>query len=290
VTHRLAAVLALLALAFPAIANAAADPLEGLWRYQTVATPALHGQLRLTRRADIWRATLSGATARARAEGRQARLVFRDGGELRVYAAGGRVSAYWLQPAQSPGAGRPAGARQASATPVSLRSTGRSAWLGEVRPLASSFTLWLKVFRGEDGGLVAAFRNPEMNSIGGRAQFLVTREGETVRFAARPQSGRPSPSMSARLADGRLSIDWPEAGGRIALTHATAAQASAFYPRPQPSIRGRLAQRPMSMRPRRRSPTGGRSRAPARSASTRRRWRRSSATKRPPIRPPPGRR
>jgi CubicO group peptidase (beta-lactamase class C family) len=231
VIRRRIGALAALALALPATAWAD-DPLEGLWRYQAVVAPALHGPLRLTRRGDIWRATLGGVIAEAGAGGRPARLVFRDGGELRVYAGGERVVAYWLQPARNAGAGRPAGPRQPLATPVSLRTAGRDAWLGEVRPLLGSFTLWLKVFRAADGGLVAAFRNPEMNSIGQRAQFLVTREGEAVRFAARPQPGRPPLSMSARLADGRLSIDWPDAGGRIALTHATAAQAEAFYPRP----------------------------------------------------------
>jgi CubicO group peptidase (beta-lactamase class C family) len=241
---RLAAALGALALALPAPVRAADPALEGLWRYHTETTPGLHGPITLTRLGALWRANVEGRTASGRAEDGRLRLVFADGqGELRGRVGGGRLEAFWAQPALRRG-GVDEGSSPAFASPLPLVSAGRGVWRGVVRPLPSSFTLWLKVFRGEDGALTAAFRNPEANSIGGRSQFQVTRDGEKVRFATAPQPGRPTLSMDARLRDDRLEMTWPDAGGEIALSRPTAAQAQAFYPRPPDAAPYRYAPPP----------------------------------------------
>jgi CubicO group peptidase (beta-lactamase class C family) len=218
----------------PAVSQAAADPLEGLWRYHAVTRPALRGPIEVTRQGGVWRASVGGHTAVGRVDGRSLRFAFPEGlGELRIYEGPAAPGAFWRQPPQGLRAGRdPAGASQPFASPLALRRVGADAWQGDVAPLANSFTLWLKVFRSDDGALMAAFRNPEANSNGGRSQFLVTRDGQKVRFATRAQPGRPTLAMDARLSSGRLTIDWPAAGGEIALTRPSPAQAAAFYPRP----------------------------------------------------------
>jgi hypothetical protein len=235
VIPRLAAALAALALALPAPARAEEPALEGLWRYHAVATSGLHGPVTLTQAGGLWRASVGGRTASGRAVDGRLRLVFAQGqGELRARLEADGPRAYWVQPGRSgrPGGGDPGGANQPFATPLALQPAGPHAWRGVVRPLPASFTLWLKVFRGEDGALTAAFRNPEANSIGGRTQFLVTQEGERVHFATRPQPGRAPVTLEARLRAGRLAMSWPDAGGEIALSRPTITEAQAFYPRP----------------------------------------------------------
>jgi CubicO group peptidase (beta-lactamase class C family) len=230
---RLAAALAALALAQPAATCAAEPALEGLWRYHAEVTPGLHGPVTLTRTGEVWRASIGGRTASGRAVDGRLRLVFPDGqGELRARLEGGGPRAYWVQPGPPRRPGGDPGPSQPFASPLALQPVGAHAWRGLVRPLPASFTLWLKVFRGENGALTAAFRNPEANSIGGRTQFLVTRDGERVQFATRPQPGRAALTLEARLSAGRLAMSWPDAGGEIALSRPTTAQAQAFYPRP----------------------------------------------------------
>lgn len=224
------------ALALPAAAHGADDPLIGVWRYRTVAEPVLRGPLTLTRKGDAWTAAIAGHQADARGDGRTLRIVFPGGlGEFRGHmAADDGIEGFWLQPARPPRQpGDPAGGpSQAFATPLVLDASGPNAWRGEARPVADSFTLWLKVFRDADGALTAAFRNPELNAIGGRTQFLVARDGETVRFTSRPQPGRKEVKLSGRFAGGHLRMDWPEIGAPVDLTPVAGPAAATFYPRP----------------------------------------------------------
>jgi CubicO group peptidase (beta-lactamase class C family) len=226
----------IVAAASPGAGRAADDPLVGLWRYRTVAEPALRGALTLTRQGDAWIATISGRQASARGDGHALRLVFPLGlGEFRGRLAtdGRTIEGFWLQPARPPSiSGEPGGPSQPFSTPVILSAAGADAWRGKVRPVAGSFTLWLKLFRDADGALVAAFRNPEQNSNGGRTQFLASRDGETVRFSSRPQPGRSAVTLTAQLAGRRLRMTWPDLQRTIELSPVTGAEAQAFYPRP----------------------------------------------------------
>ncbi len=216
--------------ALPGRTQPAEDPLVGLWAYETQSMPALDGPLTVTRTGLAWRGVIAGRSASAQAIGGTVRLVFAGGlGEFRGRLAGGALEGFWVQGAGGDPAG--SGSGQAFASPVTLRAAGRDAWRGEVRPLPNRFSLYLKVFRGEDGALTAAFRNPQRNSNGGRTQFLVTRTGDAVRFASRPQAGQREIAHTARLTDQGLRMDWPDLGRPVELARTTPAKAAAYFPR-----------------------------------------------------------
>src|SRR5262249_56898897 len=90
-----------------------------------------------------------------------------------------------------PDAARRAAIGPALARRLAVDGTVAESWGGEVEPLEDRFTLYLGIFRSSDGGLLAGFRNPERNSRGGAAQFRVRRDGDAVRFNARPDETRP---------------------------------------------------------------------------------------------------
>jgi CubicO group peptidase (beta-lactamase class C family) len=105
-------------------------------------------------------------------------------------------------------------------------------WRGDVRPLASSFTLWLSIFKTADGALTAAFRNPQLNSTGGAARFDVSRSSGEIALSAKAGEGTISYSANLLKKPDRIRIKWKDAGGTLDLTRRTEAEAAAFYPRP----------------------------------------------------------
>jgi CubicO group peptidase (beta-lactamase class C family) len=219
--------------AAPALAQPG-DDLVGLWSATADAKPPLAGRLTLVQEHGAWRATLAGHRAAVRAIHGEVRLGFAPNlGQLRVRTSDDALRAYWLQPAGGfANAANPGGASQPFASPVALRRTGPHAWTGEVTPLRARYTLYLKVFRGEDGALTAAFRNPEAGSTGGRGQFQVSRAGDTVTFASPPAPGATPVSHTAHLDGGRLRLMWPDLGRPLELKRSDGARAAAFYPRP----------------------------------------------------------
>jgi CubicO group peptidase (beta-lactamase class C family) len=210
---------------------APADSLVGIWVSENLFGPSLRGELTVTRNArGGWRAAIGGATAAFRPVGDSVRFDLGGRGSFHgVMAAGGRtIDGWWVQPA-----GDPNGMSQAMASPLVLRRAADGAWRGTVRPLDDRFTLYLRIFRGPDGGLLAAFRNPEMNSRGGVPQFRVRLDGDSVRFTARPDTSLPEFRQTAALVGpGRMRIAWADAGRTLELTRATPAQAAGFFPRP----------------------------------------------------------
>jgi CubicO group peptidase (beta-lactamase class C family) len=207
---------------------APADSLVGIWVSENLYGPVLRGELTVTRGARGWRAAIGGARAEFRPAGDSVRFDFGGGGGFRgVMGAGERtIGGWWLQPADS------RGMIQAMASPLVLRRAADGAWRAIVRPLDQRFTLYLRVFRGADGGLVAAFRNPEYNLRGGASQFRVRLEGDSVRFTARPDTTQPEIRQAAALAGaGRMRMAWGPLGV-LELTRRTDAQAAGFFPRP----------------------------------------------------------
>jgi CubicO group peptidase (beta-lactamase class C family) len=80
---------------------------------------------------------------------------------------------------------------------------------------------------------VAAFRNPETNSRGGASRFHVAREGDALRFSARPDTTRPEIVHTATLvAPDRLEIFWPDVDGALELARRAPEGAQGFFPRP----------------------------------------------------------
>ncbi len=228
---------ALMPLQLPAQApTAVTDSLVGIWVGEAVFSPPLAGELTVMREGAGWRATVAGAEARSPAAGDSVRLAFsRRGGFRGALADGGRaIGGYWLQPSGEPlDQADPGGSGQPMSTPLLLRRVRDGVWRGTVRPLEHRFTLYLRIFRGPDGSLVGAFRNPEANSRGGVSQFRVSRAGDSVRFTARPDTTRPELRLAAAQAGpDRLRIAWPDLGRELELTRRTPAQAAAFFPRP----------------------------------------------------------
>jgi CubicO group peptidase (beta-lactamase class C family) len=218
----------------------AEDPLVGLWAAEATFGSALRGNLTLTRDGLQWRATLGNAGTTFARDGNSIRFAFPGnlGGFRGALDPGERaVTGFWLQPPGGPQDPRdPGGSGQAFASPLVLRRVGRNAWRGTVEPLEDRFTLYLKIFRDPSGALLAAFRNPDQNSIGGTTQFRVIREGEsdTVEFRAGRDPAQPEIHHTATLlrSPDRFRIAWPDSGGTLELTRATPAQAAGFFPRP----------------------------------------------------------
>lgn len=230
-----ALVFTLASVAQPTIAD---DPLLGLWSTEVTFGPTLRGELTLTREGSTWHAALANAEARFDAAGDDVRGNFpRNLGQFRgtVTDNGRTISGFWLQPSDvtSEQPDSPA-AFQAFATPLVLQRTGRNVWRGTVQPVDERFTLYLRIFRSADGLLTAAFRNPEINSVGGAQHFLVTQEGNSVRFRARIDDKSPEISHNATLAHNpdRLQIFWPDLGRTLELQRRAPQQVLKFFPRP----------------------------------------------------------
>ena len=235
-----ALLVALLGLLPPGATAHAAPPdsLVGLWGVDLRLAPATHGPLRVTRHGALGRATLAGAETTFPAPHDSIRFTFPRGlgGFRGVMSADGRaIEGFWIQPAPAVVPSRRVGPVDPPyASPLVLRRAGTDAWRGDVRPLESRFTLDLRVWREPSGGLVGAFRNPEMNSNGGASQFQVTRDGDSVWFGVRLDSARFERRLGAALARSpeQIRVFWPALGRVLALSRLTPSQAASFFPRP----------------------------------------------------------
>jgi CubicO group peptidase (beta-lactamase class C family) len=218
-------------------APAHAGPLEGLWVAELAPSPALHGTLRLEHEGSHWRGRLAGRVAESSAAAGELRLSFPErAGEFRATlgADGGVSQGFWVQPADGIADSRDPGSRApAFASPLALVTSARGGIQAEVVPLRQDFTLYLKVFRDADGALLAAFRNPQLNSRGGAAQFRVLPTGDRVEFSAALEGGREVRLAATRLqSPERLRLAWPDLGRTIELVRAGRRESAAFSPRP----------------------------------------------------------
>jgi len=222
----------------PARSSTTEDPLVGLWAAEIMFGPALRGKLTLTRDGAQWRATLGNAETSFPGDGETVRFAFPGnlGGFRGALEKGGRrITGFWLQP---PGTtrdpGDPRGSSQSFASPLVLGAAGRNVWRGTVEPLEETFTLYLRIFRDSAGMLLAAFRNPEQNSIGGTTQFRLTREGESIEFHAGRDPAQPEIRHTATFvrSPDRIRISWPDVGRTLDLARATPEQTARFFPRP----------------------------------------------------------
>ncbi len=215
-----------------------AEQLIGLWASELKFPPALRGELTITRVGSGWRATLGGAETTFKASGREIRFAFPgEQGKFRgALTDGGRaIEGFWLQPVGGTKDRRdPGGSGQPFASPLVLSRNGRDAWRGPVRPLEGSFTLYLKIFKNENGILVGAFRNPEMNSTGGASRLRVTQEGDAVSFGLPAAEGEPEIRYNAEFlrTPDRLRLQWPDLGYTVELTRRAPEEVPAFFPRP----------------------------------------------------------
>ncbi len=173
----------------PATGATGADSLVGLWVARTTPPPAPRGELTLTRGASTWQATLGSARASFPRDGNRVRFSFSDdvggSGAFRGTLQDGVIDGAWIQP--------PGGFGHLVGFPLVLKPAKGNAWRGTVAPLEETFTLYLKIFRDPEKGIISAFRNPERGEIGGTTLYRVVRKGdsETVEFNAGPDPANP---------------------------------------------------------------------------------------------------
>ncbi len=238
----LAAVAAALMLWAAAAGDARAEEatdadLAGVWIYKTTFDVGLHGELTVSRHGGDWRASIGTASASGAADHGAIRLVFpKGGGEFRgTWTEKSRTLAgFWVRRAIIEDPRYSGGATQPYATPLQLRASGPGRWRAEVSPLPDPFTLYLKIFRGSDGSLLASFRNPEQNSHGPAMQLTLTREGDALRFRAPADPGKPEVHLDAALKHSpeRIELTWSDMNRVVALSRASPEDAARFYARP----------------------------------------------------------
>ncbi|HEV2650681.1 MAG TPA: serine hydrolase [Rhizomicrobium sp.] len=226
---RLAA-LAALCCAFASQAAAPSDPLEGLWVGQMHWNAGPAGTLALAHRGSAWTATLAGNHMAFTAQGSEIRFAFAgNNGSFRGSRDGDNIRGFWIQPHAGGGDPRdPDGKGQTFASSVTFVRGTDGAWRGEIQPQVDSFTLYLKVFRDDNGALIGAFRNPEMNFRFGASQMLVSRSGNTVSFTD-PSDAKSVFQANLAPSPDQLQMKLPRVGVNMILARATAQQAARFY-------------------------------------------------------------
>ncbi len=213
-------------------AQAADDTLVGMWGYRSEFPVGPSGTLSVRRDGKRWHAAIAGQTAEATSSAGELRFAFPGGDGFRATLHGRTLDGYWIRRAVTGDPRYPQGATQAYAMPVALVRTGPAAWQGTVAPLGDPFTLYLKISRNGDGALVAAFRNPDMNSHGPAMQLDVAREGNAIRFAAKPDPDKSAVTLDATLASDRIAMVWPDLKRSIDLKRLSPGETAAFFPRP----------------------------------------------------------
>lgn len=210
------------------------EQLIGFWTNVTSFADPTPRELVVTRKGKVWRARLAGVESS-----------FEPADEVRFSITGygtfrGRldrrknvINGFWIgELGQRPGLVNPY-APQAYTAPVALKRSGRDRWAGMIYPLEQRITGYIKIFLDANGALLAAFRNPEANLVGGAMQYRVSRDGENVTFTAGPNPAKPTAKLSAVLktSPDRLRVSWPDLGGEVDFVRSPE-DAAAFYPRP----------------------------------------------------------
>jgi CubicO group peptidase (beta-lactamase class C family) len=234
---RSVALLAVVALAGAApspASSGADDDILGLWSYRTAFRTGLAGELTIARSGARWHATIGGARADAAAAGTAVDLVFpRDGGRFRGTYSGGVLRGFWVRRAVTEDPHFPIGEALSYTSPAALRAVGPTAWRATIAPLADTFTLYLKIFRDEQGALKAAFRNPELHDHGAAMQFGVERNGDRIRFNAQADPANADGRIEATLMHQpeRLAVPWPDMRDTLQLTRGAVGD-ERFFPAP----------------------------------------------------------
>src|SRR5687768_8394943 len=104
----------------PAPVPAAADPLMGIWRFETTFGPALKGRLTVARHGSAWHATLSGARSTFQVAAPSVRFAFP--GQLGRFRGaltdqGRAIDGFWIRPGVTADPRYPGGSSQPFATP-----------------------------------------------------------------------------------------------------------------------------------------------------------------------------
>jgi hypothetical protein len=220
--------------------NNSADPLVGFWTNVTRFADNTPRELVISRRGTVWSASLAGVKSTFD-PAIAIRFAIPDYGSFRGSLDRRKdvIDGFWIGlVGKSPGLENPYDP-QPFASPIVLKPAGKNTWKGTIRPLEQRMTLYLKIFAGTDGTLLAAFRNPEANMVGGSMQYRVARVGDNITFTAGKDPANPTSKFNGSIlrSPERLKIAWKDLGGTIELTRNTQGDDAAFYPRPPGSAK-----------------------------------------------------
>jgi CubicO group peptidase (beta-lactamase class C family) len=216
-------------------ASNTARELAGLWEAKRRFGPDIRGTLLIKQAGGVWWAEIAGKTVQARLAGDAITFELPDGKNAFKGSFGtrrGEIVGHWIQQATVEN-GTP------YASPVTLTKFGRDVWRGEVTPLDSTVTFYLRVKAREDGSVGAFLVNLERNL--GWQQFRVDhieREGETVKLVAagkENEKGRVLIEGRYDAAPEVLSIYLPFRGGTFDFRRVAANETSDFYARGLPT-------------------------------------------------------
>ena len=215
------------------------NPLIGYWSMEQEFPAPLFGMLTVTREGDTWHAAIGKVKARYSGPADALRFVFdsyRSSFRGKLAEDGKTIEGFWLRPpGETADRQDPGGSGQAFATRMQLRQSESGQWTGEVQPLDDRFTLYLKIFRDAESGFVlAAFRNPQLNSRGDASRYRVTRAGDVLRFWIPKDDGGFEVLKQAEFLStpDRLEIFWPDLGREVALMRRRPEEIPHFFPRP----------------------------------------------------------
>lgn len=213
----------------PAAAQTQASELEGLWVVERTYAPTLRGELVVTRQGNVWRASIGGQSVEASSPA----FSFGNHGAFRGRVERNTLRGVWIQPtSDAEDRDDPTATAQSFAQPIVLTRDGANSWRGAVTPLDGRFRVYLRVFRNEEGALIGAFRNYEINSNGRASHFRVTEEGDAIRFLARFDNGQEVSHAGARLRDpDRIRIFWPDVGSDLEFQRTEVSAADDYLPR-----------------------------------------------------------
>ena len=222
--HILALALLLLSAHYSATATAAQDSLEGIWVSHTpFVRPS--GTVTVQKTAKAWTVTIGAKTQEFQSNAKDVSFDIRaDNISFKGHLEkSGNIEGFWIQEGVTD---------QPFAAPLTLLSTTKDAWTATIPDLKLGFTLYLKIFKREDGVLIGAFRNPEVNTRGGASRFYVESSENEVRFLER-NDGQPGIIHKAALQRDpqRLRLMWPQFRRELELSKQTPEQAAAFFPR-----------------------------------------------------------
>lgn len=220
-----------------AAATQPAAQLLGVWRGTLEHGPKLHGALTIRKSPRGFVATIADSRAQFVGHGSELQLRFGGDGTFRGRIEGNSITGYWIQPPRYvDNGGTPGQSSQLYTSPMRLSRIAPDEWRGNVVPLPDRFTLWLSIFRGPDGVLTAAFRNPQLNSTGGASRFRVDRDGDQIRFSAKRDATEITEVGRLLHRPDRIRIPWQDIGSSIELKRMSQSEAAAFYPLPPGSM------------------------------------------------------
>lgn len=210
-----------------------AEQLTGIWRGDVSYGPKLRGPLVIRRSGTGYWATIGSERATSTGQGSDVLFSFSHDGSFRGSVHGNALEGFWIRPGSNLQSLRDPGASGSSyASPVRLRQISRNLWRGEVRPLPRRFTLWLSIFKTSDGAVMAAFRNPQLNSTGGAARFDVSENGDALLFSTKIADRTIRYSANLIRNPDRIRIEWKDAGTTLDLIRRNGADVAAFFARP----------------------------------------------------------